>query len=165
MQKGQIIFWGLVSAIVAGGSYLIYKKLKDSDPSGKGGSSAEDLFNNAGTGTGGVGTVGSGETTTKTKIPSTPYPLKVGSVGRSVVILQGWLAFKGESIDVDGRFGQQTANAVSKYLSSDCVTVMGKIVRCEISSKKMDELVLKDTKTEKFKNFFKKYYPIINQYS
>jgi hypothetical protein len=164
MEKGKLIFWGLTSAVVAGGSYLIYKKLKNADPSGKGGSSSEDVLDKAEKGSGlDSANIGSGETSTKSLIPSTGYPLQTGSVGKGVVLLQIWLKYKGSKIEVDGKFGNETLVALKPYFPLRCFA--GQSLYCKITQKELDKLVSVDIKTKAYLDFMRKHKPIYNRFS
>jgi hypothetical protein len=155
MQKGQIIFWGLVTAIVAGGSYAIYKKLKKDNPLGTGGDSSEQVIND--TTKASKDGIGSGESTNKSKTASTPFPLKLRSVGRGVVALQAWLNWKGARVDVDGRFGGETSNALKKYFPVKCALP----ATCEITLAEFNKL--DGIKSDSYKKFARKNYASVMQ--
>ena len=59
------------------------------------------------------GTIGTGQQSSKDPKPSRDsFPLKVGSYGYKVFVLQSALNKLGASLDIDGKFGSKTYNAI-----------------------------------------------------
>lgn len=129
--------------------------------------------------------VGSGETTTQTKIASDPFPFKIdrgnnrgGSEGLNVAKYQLALNYLyNAGLNVDGKFGVAMRDATAKYLPfgmyfCNAATQMIKSDACDIKKEMYDYLLLqiikkdgKDTKkfvsyvvnNTDFKNLLRKY--------
>ena len=57
----------------------------------------------------------------KQKVSGSNYPLKIGSKGRKVAVLQSALKYDGANISIDGSFGNQTRFALLKSGFASCV--------------------------------------------
>ena len=94
--KNILIISGVILALGVA-SYFIFKKPKPEDNNGD----TDEGDSNGG-----------GVSTNLTQNAS--FPLKVGSKGKQVAALQRFLNDSGESLSVDGVFGNKTKTAVSK---------------------------------------------------
>ncbi|MHA1988427.1 MAG: peptidoglycan-binding domain-containing protein [Promethearchaeota archaeon] len=106
---------------------------------------------------GAVGTADESEYSAKSRMEGASFPLKVGSKGKKVAILQAMLnEVEGQSLTVDGSFGNDTRYALLKSGFLKC----GVAKYCEVSSYAFGELAneIKDKKkfASKFASSFKK---------
>ncbi len=63
------------------------------------------------------------EVITKEELPSTSFPLKMGSSGKEVENLQNYLNDKyGAGLEVDGMWGWKTDSAVMQFLKRDNIS-------------------------------------------
>jgi len=109
MKTGKIIFWSLLGiTVIGGGAYVYFKYFHTPKPKTK------DDFKKVDDGK--VVDVSTGETWGK---GHDNFPLEVGSFGENVIKLQNKLNSMGESLTVDGRFGEMTKAAYAKYDPSD----------------------------------------------
>jgi hypothetical protein len=109
-----------------------------------------------------------GSTDLKKSEKITPTTLVIGSKGRPVGFIQAWLNYKyGANIKVDGRFGQQTRDALRDKLGFWCGSYGLGDKECTIkSSDKFVKDAFKAIKDDKnFLNYLKKVYtPVIKEY-
>lgn len=178
MGAGKYILFGLGAIGLGVGAYFAINAF--SKPKGnKEEEDAKDDINDAL-----KDTVGSGETTTLTKIASDNYPFKIdkgnnqgGSQGLKVAQYQLALNYLyNASIPVDGKFGQILKEATAKYLPygmyfCNQATQMIKADACDIKKEFYDYLLLQIVKKDKvaakfvnyvngntdYKNLLKKY--------
>jgi len=101
---------------------------------------------------GGVSDPDASEYSTKMKMVGSGYPLKIGSKGRRVALLQALLNYNGADISVDGALGNQTRTALFKDGFLKCSIAKF----CEVTKVEYGEMV-KDIKD---KESFKRQYNI-----
>jgi hypothetical protein len=106
MIKNKKLFWGAFG-VIALGSYLVYR-FYSKTKSGQDLTYAESVKEDVNTAT---------KTVVDKVLPVASYPLKVGSKGSNVMLLQNWLNDKGYAspkLVPDGAFGVKTESAVKK---------------------------------------------------
>lgn len=139
MERKTMIIVGIVTAVVVAGGITLYVVInkKKKEEGGKGGNS-----NKGGGDTGeqvtegGEGTIGSNE-----KLPSSNFPLKLGSRGRKVLMVQQALKLAGENITVDGRFGDETAR--KQYAWCLKPSLQGDTDACQVSQTEFNTMMTK----------------------
>lgn len=99
---------------------------------------------------GGVSSPSEDEYSEKQKVKGSSYPLKVGSKGRRVALLQAILQYNGADIGIDGAFGNETRYALLKEGFPNCSIAK----YCNISKTEYGALVVEIQNKEDFKNQF-----------
>jgi hypothetical protein len=106
MIKNKKLFWGAFG-VIALGSYLVYR-FYSKTKSGQDLTYAESVKEDVNTAT---------KTVVDKVLPVASYPLKVGSKGSNVLVLQKWLndnGYASPKLVTDGSFGAKTESAVKQ---------------------------------------------------
>ena len=112
-RTGKIILWSFIGVGAATGTYFLVKFLIKGGEEGEADKTADDIEEGVKEVTGKPDIT---EPAARDKIPSTGFPLKIGSRGKKVVMLQALSNFqKGTDITVDGKFGGEVRDALIKH--------------------------------------------------
>jgi len=163
-KKTIIITASSIALLGAGIGLFLYFKNKEnkreSAQEEKEYGATKDVIDEVG---GAVGSVDESEYSAKTLMEGASFPLKVGSKGKKVAILQAMLnEVEGQKLTIDGVFGNDTRYALLKSGFLKC----GVATYCEVTSFAFGELAnkIKDKKSfaNKYASSFKK---VASQYS
>ncbi len=111
MKAKNIIFGVIGVGVLVGGYFAVRSLIQDNEHTPKDKDKEGDKGESQGS-----GKATSGETTSgsKKQAKGTSFPLNIGSWGRKIVMLQYALNNKyGHKVDVDGKFGNQTKEALN----------------------------------------------------
>jgi hypothetical protein len=150
-KKAIIITVSSLALLGAGIGVWMYFRKKSSDKAeiDEFGVTEEEIEKSGG----GVGAVDDSEYASNKQMKGSDMPLKIGSKGRRVAMLQALLNhYEGRDITVDGAFGNETRWALLKSGFPMCSIAN----QCEVNAVDFVEL-LKKTKSDK--SFAKKYNP------
>lgn len=156
-KKTIIITLSTVALIGAGVGFGLYlrnrNKKKDEDQERMDYGSTEKEIEKTG---GGVGVVDESEYSSTKKIQGDTVPLKIGSKGRKVAMLQAILNhYYGQNISVDGIFGNETRFALLKNGFPSCTIAK----TCEVDVFEFNKFLKKTVNDNSFK---KQYNPSVN---
>lgn len=103
-----------------------------------------------------------GSTQLKKSVKITPTTLVIGSVGRPVALFQAYLNYRyGTSVKVDGRYGNETRDALRDKLNYICTSYVGDSTCAIKSTDDIAKSALRAVLDKGFMNYFKPYYKTV----
>jgi len=153
-KKAIIITVSSILLVGAGiGAFMYFRNKKKSDDASKKAEEEDygktkEVIDELG---GGVAAPDASEYSEKAKMKGSNYPLKVGSKGRRVAMLQALLNYNnGAGLAIDGVFGNQTRFALLKSGFLGCTVASS----CEITKEEFGEMTLERKDPKEFMRIY-----------